>query len=160
MLAIRRDGRGQMRRPFSPNAHASSHVVFMLHSLLFDHCHELVSCVSQWHFLPSKLQLVVERLIIVLAGMISPFSSPLLPLSPVEPLPSCLCHLERISCKAIGVDWPEPAVDQDAPSASVIVFQGNGCFLAIAEALSRQLSAKGILVKGEPLSGDISKNGL
>jgi hypothetical protein len=103
---------------------------------------------------------LVERLIIVLAGMISPFSSPLLPLSPVEPLPSCLCHLERISCKVIGVDWPEPAVDQNAPSASVIVFQGNGCFLAIAEALSRQLSAKGILVKGEPLSGDISKNGL
>jgi hypothetical protein len=31
--------------------------------------------VSQWHFLPLKLQLVVERLIIVLARMISPFLS-------------------------------------------------------------------------------------
>jgi hypothetical protein len=80
--------------------------------------------------------------------------------SPVEPLPSCLCHLEQIYCKAIGVDWPELAVDRDAPSASIIVLQGNGCFPAIAEALSRQLLAKGILVKGEPLSGDVLKNGL
>jgi hypothetical protein len=114
---------------------------------------------SQRHFLPLKSTTCCGRPHYRPRQNDDSLSPRLFPLSPVEPFPSCLCHVEWISCKVIGVDWPEPVVNRRRPQASVIVFQGNDCSLPIAEALSRQLSARGILVKDGPLSMAVLKDG-
>jgi hypothetical protein len=114
---------------------------------------------SQRHFLPLKSTTCCGRPHYRPCQNDDSLSPRLLPLSPVEPFPSCLCHLEWISCKAIGVDWPEPVVNRRRPQASVIVFQGNDCSFGYCRSAFETTVGEGTLVKDGPLSTAVSKDG-